>query len=289
MANRIDNGRQHRIDRVLARCDPIGGHVPASPGLAAAFDLVTASIVGQPRRVARRRARRPRTIVAFVAAVVLAGGGAAAAANLFIPARTRGPIMGHGIGAVINVDGTDYRQVAMQLSADIPYPKGYGSWRGAVIPWERQNQQPACGMPPIPGCMPKIPVAQLHGVFAASAFAAWVIDWRHDMMTGRQAAARRDARVISTALGWKAIRAEDPHPRLDVPGDNGSTHASAFGWMIPIIDAVDTGELARVNDAILQGGRYGGQLWLWIGVGMRMRQLPLYGQPLLSYLDRHGR
>lgn len=284
MPDRTDN-RQRRIDRMLAGCDPIRRRIPASAGVEAAFALMTASITSRPRRRIRRIARTPRAMLAFLAALGLLGAGAAAATKLFVPTRTRGPIMGRGVGQVINVDGTDFRQVALQVSSDVPYPQGYGSWRDAVVRWDYQNQQDAC-MPPTPGCMPKMPVSQLHGDFAANAFSAWVVEWRHDMMSGRAAAAARDARVISGVLRWQAIKAEDPHPRLSVPGDMGSTHPTAFGWMLPIIRAVGTGELAPVDQAILRDGSYGGQFWLWAGVGIGLRQPPLSGQSLLTHLDR---
>lgn len=287
MPDRFDTS-QHRIDRMLACCDPIRRGVPASPGVEAAFGLLTASIASRPRRRVRRIALTPRAMLAFVAALGLLGASAAAATKLFIPTRTRGPIMGGGVGALINVDGTDFRRVALQIAADVPYPREYGSWRNAVVRWEYRNQQDAC-MPPTSGCMPKVPVGQMHGDFAASAFSAWVIDWRLDMMTGRATAAARDARVISGALHWRAIKAEDPHPRLSVPGDMGSTHPSEFGWMIPIIRAVGTGEVARVNQAIVRDGSYGGQFWLWAAVGLGLRQLPLSAQALLIHVDRRGR
>jgi len=288
MADRIGN-RQHRIDRMLAGCDPIHGRVPASPGVAAAFDLMTASIVSQPRRRARRIVATPRAMLAFVVAVGLLGAGAAAATQLFIPTRTHGLIMGRGVGALINVDGSDFRQVALQISSDIPYPQGYGSWRDAVISREYQDQQDACMPGPIPGCMPKMPAGQLRGAFAASAFGAWVLDWRHAMMTGRTAAAAQDARVISGALRWKAISAEDPHPSMSVPGDTGTTHPSDFGWMIPIIQAVGTGELARVDQALVGDSFDGGQFSISVSIGMGIERFGLVGQALLSYLERHGR
>lgn len=288
MPDRIDSA-QHRIDRLLAAGDPIHRRVPGSPGLEAAFDLMTASIASQPRRRRRRVVWTPRAVLAVVAAVGLLGAGAAAATKLFIPSRTRGPIMGGGVGALINVDGTNFRQVALQVSSDIPFPRGYGSWRDAVIPWDHQNQQDACGPGPVPGCMPKMPVGQLHGDFAASAFSAWVLDWRRDKMAGRAVAAARDARVIAAVLHWPAIRAEDPHPRLSVPGDMGSTHPSPFGWMIPVIRAVATGRVIRVDQAIVRDGRYGGQFWLWTAVGMGMKRLPLDGQSLLTFIDHHNR
>jgi hypothetical protein len=288
MPNRIDTG-QHRIDRVLARCDPIHRRVPASPGLEAAFDLVTAAIASQPRRRTRRLLRTPRAMLAFVAAVGLLGAGVAAATGLFIPTRTHGLIMGRGVGELINVDGTDFRQVALQISSDIPYPPGYRSWRIAVISSEYKDQQDACLPGPIPGCMPKMPAGQLHGAFAASAFGAWVLDWRHAIMTGRAAAAGRAARVISGALHWKAVSAEDPHPSMSVPGDMGSTHPSEFGWMIPIIQAVRTGELARVDHAIVRDAFDGGQFSIAVDTGLGIERRGLAGQTLLTYLERHGR
>lgn len=280
---------EHRVDRLVASGDPIQRQIPASPGLEAAFDVMTASIASRPRRRPRRALSRPRAMLAVVVAVALLGAGATAATKLFIPARTRGPIMGGGIGALINVDGTNYRQVALQISSDIPFPHGYESWRAAVIAWERQDQQAACGPGPLPGCMPKMPVGLLHGAFAASAFSAWVLAWRHAIMTGHGAAATRDLRVISGVLGWPAIRTEDPHPRVSMPGDMGSTHPTAFGWMIPIIHAVSTGRLLNVNQAILRDGRLGGQFWLWTAVGLRLPRLPLDGQSLLNTIDHHRR
>ncbi len=85
------------------------------------------------------------------------------------------------------------------------------------------------------------------------------------------------------------VKAEDPRPRLSVPGDMGSAHPTAFGWMIPIIRAVGTGELARVNHAILRDGSYGGQFWLWAAVGMGLKESPRYGHSLLTDLDRRAR
>jgi hypothetical protein len=196
--------------------------------------------------------------------------------------------MGHGAGALINVDGTDFRQVALQISSDVPYPRRYGSWRNSVIPWEYRNQQDACGPGPVAGCMPKMPAVDLHGEFAASAFAAWVLDWRHAMVTGRTATAASDARVISGVLRWRAITAKDPHPRMSVPGDMGSSHPSEFGWMIPIIHAVGSGEPARVDRAIKRDEFNGGQFSLWVDVGLGIDRLSLVGQSLLSYLERTG-
>jgi hypothetical protein len=288
MSDQVEN-EQHRIDRLLVGCDPVGRRVAASPGLDAAFDLMTASIASQPRRRTRRIVWTPRAVLAAVAAAGLLAAGAAAATKLFIPTRSRGPVMGSGIAELINVDGTDFPRVALRLSSDIPFPRRYGSWRNAVIGWDHQNQQDACAPGAAPDCMPKMPASQLHGDFAASAFSAWVLDWRREMTSASTAAAAYDARVIAGVLSWPAITAEDPHPRVSLPGDMGSTHPSRFGWMIPIIRAVATGKVSMVDHAIVQDGRNGGQFWVWTAVGMRLKRLPVDGQALLTYIRRQSR
>jgi hypothetical protein len=285
-----------RLDRMLRACDPLQGRVPASPGIGAAFDSMTAVIVSGPRQAPRRWrfASRPRRALAGVVAfAVLSAGVAVAATQLFVPTHThqyvpKGMAVGGGPGELLNLDGTAFRQIALQISSDIPYPAGYGSWRNSVISAEYQTQ---CHPGPTGRCFstPRVPAGQLHGAFAAAAFCAWVLDWRHDMMAGRQAAAAGEAQVISGALRWKAVTAWDPHPSMSVPGDGGTTHPSVFGWMIPFIRAVRTGDLARVDNAIVSDANYGGQFALWVntGLGLNLR-LGLVGRPLLTYLDRHG-
>ena len=293
--------QDQRLDRMLGACDPILGRAPADSGLGAAFDSMIASIVSEPRQTPRRRrfAKRPRATLAGVAAlVVLSASAAFAATQLFVPTYShryppKGMIVGGGPGELLYVDGTDFRQIALRLSSDIPFPNGYGSWRDYVISSEHRLQP--CVDPsttggrassaPSAGCKPKVPAGQLLGRFASTAFDAWVLDWRHDVMTGRRAADTRDARVISGALDWKAVRAWDPHPRTSVPGDMGTTHPSQFGWMIPFIRAVGAGDLASVDRLILST-RYGGPFaapLLWVPTR------DLAGRALLSYLDRHGK
>ncbi|HEY6397826.1 MAG TPA: hypothetical protein VIX82_10265, partial [Solirubrobacteraceae bacterium] len=98
-----------------------------------------------------------------------------------------------------------------------------------------------------------------------------------------------DARVISGVLRWKAVTAWDPQPSMSVPGDMGTTHPSAFGWMVPFIEAVGAGDLARVDQAIVSDANYGGQFAFWVNTGMGLNlRLGLVGRPLLAYLERHG-
>jgi hypothetical protein len=284
------------LDRMLRACDPIGGRVPTGSGIGAAFDSMSALIVSEPRRTPRRWrfATRPRAALAGITAfAVLSAGVAVAATQLFVPTHTheyppKSMITGGGPGELLNLHGTDFRQIALRISSDVPYPAGYGSWRDSVISFEYAVQ---CPRGPTGRCLwtPRVPAGALHGVFAASAFCAWVLDWRHDVMSRRPAAAARDRRVISGALRWKAVRDWDPHPSMSVRGDGGTTHPSAFGWMIPFIHAVRTGELAQVDQAIVSDATYGGQFALWVNTGMGLNlRLGLIGRPLLTYLNRHG-
>jgi len=247
-----------------------------------------ASIVSEPRHTRRRRfAKRPRATLAGVAAlVVLSASAVGAATQLFVPTYShkyvpKGMIAGAGPGEFLYIDGTDFRQIALRISSEIPYPNRYGSWRDYVISSQRQ-QQP-CVDPS--NCKPWVPAGDLHGQIASTAFDAWILDWRQDMMTGRRAAATRDARVISGALNWKAVRAWDPHPSTSVRGDGGTIHPSQFGWMIPFIQAVEAKDLASVDRLILSM-TYGGPF-----ADACPDSVPPHvsGRALLSYLDHHGK
>jgi hypothetical protein len=277
---------------MLRASDPLLGRVPTGSGIAAAFDSMSALIVSEPRRAPRRWrfATRPRGALAgFVAFAVLSAGVAVAATQLFVPTYThvyppKGMIVGGGPGELLNLDGTRFRQIALQISSDIPYPAAYSSWRDSVISMEYETQ---CLGWRTGRCewTPRVPAGALHGAFASTAFTAWVLDWRHDMLTGRRGAAADDTRVISGALHWKAVTAWDPHPSTSVPGDMGTTHPSTFGWMIPFIQAVDARDVTRVDQLILSD-RYGGQ---FAGSVPGAVTRNLFGRTLLTYLDRHGR
>jgi hypothetical protein len=285
--------RQHseevQLNHLLHACDPVAGTITPSTGIETALDLIGASIVNQPRLARRkRRLLRQRGVLALAAALVAAGGIAAAAAKLFVPAHTgqyqpRWAIPGAGPGEQLNLAGTDFRHVALQIASDIPYPPGFESYRDYVMAMQVSPTDR-----PYPSCKPsscrvEVSTGELHGAFATSAFIAWVVDWRREMIAGRLAAAARDARVIEGALKWRAVRAWDPHPSVSLPGDNGTTHPSQFGWMIPFIGAVRAGDLAGVN-AVIADPRYSGNFFICMPGLMLHNQLG--GAALVRYLDR---
>jgi hypothetical protein len=289
---------QHdELDRALRACDPIGGRRLAPSGIEAAFDALTTAIVTEPRqtRPKWRVAARPRRALAGIAAfALLSAGVAVGATKVFVATYThryppKGMIAGGGPGQLLAVDGTDFNNVAIQLSSDIPYPARYASWRQSVASAEFSLQQQACPPGSPASCAPQMPSGALHVAFADSAFAAWVLEWRRDMMAGQQAAGASDARVISEASSWSAVTAWDPHPSMSVPGDMGTTHPSPFGWTIPFTKAVSARDLAGVNQAIVNDAKDGGQFAWWVNVGMGLNlRLGLVGQPLLTYLDDHN-
>jgi hypothetical protein len=268
------------IDRMLRESDPLAGRVPSSVGLDSAFAHLVDTIAADHRQAARRgwmRAARPRTALAIGITLGALTTGGALAATAFVPTRTghspaKATVGAVGPGELLNPRGTDFHGVLEALSRQIAYPRGYSAWR-----------QRAFSIAVPPGSWLPIPSGQIRGEFAASAFCAWIADWRRQMMHGARTAAERDAVVIEGALRWPAVRAWDPHPRAAARGANGSTHPTTFGWMVPYIRAVAADDLRQVNTLILSAP-YGAQFHL-------------YGQPkpftqnwsgtqILLYMDR---
>jgi hypothetical protein len=242
-----------RLDRMLTAADPAPAGVYCNGGIADALHAIGETIVGLPRREARpsrrRRLPRPRTAIVVAAVVASLAGGSALATRLFVPTYThryppKWAIIGAGPGQILNIHGTDFRQIAARLASDIPYPSGFASWRAFVVPMETTDNW-------------RIPAGQLHGEFAMSAICAWIIDWRHATLTGDRSRAAQDAAVLGGALRWPAVTAWDPHPKVSEPGDGGTHHPSTFGWAIPYIQAVQAGDLARL-DRLLKDEQYNG-------------------------------
>jgi hypothetical protein len=154
-----------------------------------------------------------------------------------------------GPGEALNPAAPDFRDVALQLASDVPYPAGYGSWRDFLISDEIRTT----------GTDGLVSSGALHGWFAASAFSAWLQAWRKAELVGDSVAAAHAARVISEAPGWKAVTDEDPHPDPSVRGDMGSMQSTLFGWMLPYRDAVLAGDRARVEH--LLAAHYGDKVW----------------------------
>ncbi|MGH2889585.1 MAG: hypothetical protein ACRDNJ_08150, partial [Solirubrobacteraceae bacterium] len=231
------------LSGMLDACDPIRKTFVLTPELDRALDAVGEAIAAYPVRGMSRGPKRwlvaPRRAIAVAAALASAGGVAAAAKTLFIPTRThshppRWAITGAGPGEGLNVQGTDFRRIALSLSAGIPYPQGYASWRDYVVTVERAPYG-------------KVASGQVRGAFAMSAICAWVLDWRQATLNGDRPRAVHDTAVLTGAMRWPAVTAWDPHPSVSVPGDSGTTHPSTFGWAIPYIAAIKADDPAKLD------------------------------------------
>jgi hypothetical protein len=161
----------------------------------------------------------------------------------FVP-KAEAPV--GGPGEELNPAAPDFRTVALQVTTDIPFPDGYGSWRELAV----VDASDPSGL---------VSTGALRGWFAASAFCAWVKDWRQSQLASDSAAADSAAQEIAAAPGWAAVTDEDPHPSSSGQGDSGSSY-SLFGWMLPYRDAVLAGDTSRVEQLLASG--YGDKCWV---------------------------
>jgi hypothetical protein len=245
---RVPRATIDRLDRFLEACDPVEQSRFTTAGVQCALDDMCALIVSRSpiaRQVARRRSiGRPRTAI-LVAAAVLATSAGVGAGVVWTAHTGQFPTKAEeqmgGPGEALDPAAPDYREVALEVASDIPYPAGYESWRDFLVSDEIRTADGGVES-----------TGALHGWFAASAYCAWVHTWRQADIAGDTAAARRAAQVISQAPGWTA------HPDPSVPADQGSTY-TLFGWMLPYRDAVLAGDRTRVEQLLATG--YGDKCW----------------------------
>jgi hypothetical protein len=263
-----DSSRASGALELLEACDPVERSALVSGGIEGALDEIGAVITSRPSRAARRRLMGARWRTLVVAVTMLAiGAGVAAGAVVFgahtglFPTEAE-QAMG-GPGEALNPAAPDFRAVALQIASDIPYPKGYASWRE----WVLKTQVPTSGVEtsaggsesPFPAGL--VSTGALHGWFAASAYCAWVQSWRQASIAGDPNATALAAQTIAQAPGWSAVTDEDPHPDPSAPNDPGAEAGTLFGWMLPYRDAVLVGDRVRVGH-LLASGYGGGRCWL---------------------------
>jgi hypothetical protein len=247
-----DSERANRFGELVEAIDPVERSILNSVGIEGALDEIGAAIANRPRRVARpsavrRWVREPRYLLAVGLALVAVGSAVAAEAVLTahtgkFPTKAEVP-MG-GPGEALNPAAPDFRAVALEVASDIPFPDGYESWRSFLIADEIRMDAGDGGL---------VSTGALHGWFAASAFCSWVHAWRQADIAGDASAASRAAQMVSAALTWKAVTDEDPHPDASVPGDDGSTQYTLFGWMLPYRNAVLADDRVRVEQLLASG------------------------------------
>lgn len=247
--------RAEGIDALVASFDPVDASRLAGGEIEAALDEIGWSVASQPRlSQAPRRGDLPRgrwLVLGLAAALIAVTAGVAVGAVLsahtgrFVP--TVEVPMG-GPGEELNPAAPDFHRVALEAAADIPYPDGYGAWRELVI----SDASDPSGL---------VSSGALRGWFAASAFCAWVQDWRHAVMAGNGKATAQAEQMIAQAPSWKAVRDEDPHPDPAAANDPGAEPGTLFGWLLPYRDAVLAGDAPRVEHLLAYN--YGnGKCWL---------------------------
>jgi hypothetical protein len=268
--------RKRSLDQLvemLEAADPVDRSRWSTHELESVLDEIGTSIMSRDRTAAgpvrRRRSRRKQRLVLLAGAAVVAATATVAVAatwsahtGAFQPtaediakadpsqaSTLRSQLSMGGPGEFLDPSAPDFRDVALQVASDIPYPDRYESWRDFLITREIQF---ADGGTESSGA--------LHGWFAGSAFCAWVQAWRQARMEGDSAAAAQAAQVISAAPGWKAVTDEDPQPDPSVTGDGGFRHYTLFGWMLPYRDAVLAGDVARTEQLLANG--YGDKCWV---------------------------
>jgi len=235
-----------------------------TPGLDEALGEVTQAIIRRPYRNRQRhgpkpRSLRPRLRVALAVGVLALVVGGVATAAVALHAHTGifasgADVQPGGPGENLNLAAPDFRSVALKLSADIPYPAAYASWRDWVV----TEQAPGPGGATTSD---QVTTGALRGWFAASAFCAWVQDWRRAVRDGNSAEAQQAASTIAVAPGWSAVTAEDPHPSASASNDPGAEPGTLFGWMLSYRSAVLSGDSTRVVQMLASG--YGdGKCWL---------------------------
>lgn len=248
---------------LLGECDPVDEDRLSNPRVARALDTLAAGIVLS--RPAKRRPTLTRrwkvAVVAFAAAAIITG--VASAAGVFSAHTGLYPspseVSPGGPGEELNPAAPDFPEVALAVSADIPYPQAFGSWREWVLTEQFRPVQAGGDGGRFPSGL--VSTGALRGTFAASAFCAWVQDWREATVTGDTSEAAVAAQAISAAPGWKAVAAEDPNPSPSQPNDPNAEPGTLFGWMLPYRTAVLAGNRAQVENLLASG--YGdGRCWL---------------------------
>jgi hypothetical protein len=182
------------------------------------------------RELAARRRRRATRLASAALAIAVAGGGTAAAAE-FISTRTGEHTSGWevdaaGPGEVLDLGGTDRRQVFDEVTADIPFPSGYESqrtWALGFFPAERDSA---------------ITESTLRSWIAGNAVCTWADAWVAADDAGDVAARTTAAATLAAAVSWDDIRLRDvPDAVILESGE----HLSYRWWVRPLAEAAGSG------------------------------------------------
>ncbi|MGI4894354.1 MAG: hypothetical protein ACRYF3_04485 [Janthinobacterium lividum] len=199
------------------------------------------------------RARRHRRITrasAITLTVALAGTGTAAAATYLAShtgQQTSGwQVAAAGPGEILRQNGSDYLDVARQLTTDIPFAPDHQVQRVAQF---------RTGFLAV-GADTSITVSALRAQVAQNAICTWADAWITADTTGNAAAREVASDTLARSLTWTAVSDVDPVPsKTGDPGDAGAETVTRFGWVPAIASAASTGDRAAVVSAVTDSGR----------------------------------
>jgi hypothetical protein len=199
------------------------------------------------RELAARRRRRTAKVASVTLAVVVAGAGTAAAAE-FLSTRTGEETTGWEVGAagpgeLLNLGGTDRRQVFEKVTADIPFAPGYEAQRDYSLdffPVETDS---------------RITESGLRSWTASNAICTWADAWVADDNSGDLAARETAAGTLAESVSWEPIQTFDeahgePDPMDPSTGVDSGAGGSYYGWLRPLAQAAQSGDRQGLLDAV---------------------------------------
>ena len=230
--NRDPKKSGDHLDAFLKAGDPVEPSALSGDGIESALDEVGAEITGRSRLTSPKRRRlsmsKPRAalVIGFatigIGAAVAGGSQLSAHAGHFsmypyyrptqqeiakaspdqakrleVIKRTVAHADKVGPSEDLNPAAPDFRDVAIQVGSDIPWPDGYESWRDFQISLLSQGAGGAENV--------RVTSLALRGFFARSAVCAWVMVWRQADIAGDTKTVAQAAQVISEAPSWKAV------------------------------------------------------------------------------------
>lgn len=186
------------------------------------------------RDLAARRRRRSARIAAVTVAVAMAGAGTAAAAE-FISTRTGQhnsgwEISAGGSGELLDLGGTDLRQVVEESTADIPFPEGYETLHDKAV--DSYGPDPGSG----------ISENYLRTGIAGYAVCTWADAWVAADDSGDTTARAQATETLTEAVTWE--------PFVTFAEDHAEVAEERQSWLPRLADAARSGDRQGVLDAV---------------------------------------
>lgn len=235
------------ISRTSADQDAVFADVWARVATSRGDEQPTDAVVVQLRRLdvladrekAARRRRRVTRLASATLAVVVAGGGAAAAAD-YLSTRTGQQntgwqVQAGGSGEVLNLGGTDRDQVFDEVTGDIPFAPGHEAaqqWVTDFYPRESTSL---------------ISTQFLRNWFSGNAVCTWADAWVAADTAGDVAARDAATGTLAASVSWPDIVANDFPDATIYPSGEARSY---YGWLPPLVAAVQAGDHQGVLDAI---------------------------------------